>query len=142
MQPNHDFSNDSNAIISSQYHCTIHKNLNSSGLCNICEQSFCEKCLKNFENLNFCPSHSLLFVENNWLEITSVKTSPDQPEEGTYIYKLKSRLWEELKIPTYIITHYKINMDNDFIESFIKLYVIKKDVPIVESELKKHKENQ
>jgi hypothetical protein len=111
------------AIPSLASHCHQHQDKNAIGICSICEASCCDECLREIEHLHFCPEHIRLYVEHSWVPISNVKTTPESPEDGIYIYEFKGRLWDKERIPTFIVTHYKINIDNDFIESYVQLFV-------------------
>ncbi len=113
--------------------CINHHETQAAGLCNICEKAFCENCLHTHETLNFCSDHYPLFLNTQWQEIISVHTTPQMPEKGTFLYTFKKDIWEKENIPTYLLTHYKINPATDEIESIITLYGDKKII----SDLKK-----
>jgi hypothetical protein len=66
-------------------------------------------------------------------------TTPDTPELGLYIYNFKRELWLKKSIPSFVMTHYKINIDNDYIESFIQLNVREDDVEKLILELENYK---
>jgi hypothetical protein len=118
-----------------QYFCDHHPQEMSVGTCDICEKAFCSHCLKNHKNLHFCPEHLQLFLMSQWSQVVSVKTSADEPKSGVYLYNLKQELWKE-EIPTYMETQYKINIDNDHIESFVALFSRDKDLSFIKTKLK------
>lgn len=107
--------------------CHFHEKEPGKGSCCMCEKSCCESCLKEYDGLTFCPEHLRTFSENKWIDITNVKTTPNNPEAAIYIYEFKKELWKNRNIPTYIVTHYKINIDGDHIESYVMLYVRSQD---------------
>lgn len=104
------------------YKCEIHKDRDSDGSCAICEKTFCQDCLKKNENLSFCPEHFELFFKETWADVWTIKTTPDRPEKAKSMYDLKNQMWQEKGIPTYIVTHYKINFEQDHIESWVILF--------------------
>lgn len=106
-----------------KYYCDNHKDIPSVGACLICEDVFCEQCLIEHDGLYFCKEHFRVFANNKWKQITDVKTTPETPEDGLYIYNFKRHLWNDRQIPSFVLTHYKINIEEDFIESFIQLNV-------------------
>jgi hypothetical protein len=108
-------------------YCENHSNEPSKGSCAICEKGFCETCLRDWEGVNFCPVHLQLVSENKWIGITNIKTTPSDPEAAMYIYRFKKDQWNSNNIPTYIVTHYKINFEGDHIESYVMLYVRSQD---------------
>lgn len=110
--------------------CTLHPYEHSHGICSICSEHFCEKCLSNNEGLNFCKEHFSLLTENEWDEVITIKTSPNNPESGVAIYELHKDKWKKEQIPSYVVTHYKINFEDDSIESYVKLYCLEKDIDL------------
>ncbi len=110
--------------VAEKYYCENHPDIPSVGTCLICEDVFCEQCLIEHDGLYFCKEHFKIFANNKWKQITDVKTTPDTPEEGLYIYNFKRHLWNDRKVPSFVLTHYKINIEEDFIESFIQLNVV------------------
>jgi hypothetical protein len=120
-----------------KYFCQNHPEAQSIGSCLICEDVYCEKCLVEHEGLYFCKDHFKIFANNQWRQITDVKTTPDTPIDGLYVYHFKRKIWKEESIPAYILTHYKINVDNDFIESFIQLYVREQEADQLTNDISK-----
>lgn len=118
-----------------RYYCIHHKEAPSVGSCLICEEVFCEDCLVDHESMHFCKEHFRTFAGNKWKQITDVLTTPHTPEDGLYIYHFKRDIWLNRNIPSFVMTHYKINIENDYIESFIQLNVREDDVEKLSHEL-------
>lgn len=118
-----------------KHYCSHHPDQPSVASCLICEDVFCEECLVDHESMHFCKEHFRTFAGYKWKQITDERTTPDTPEDGLYIYKFKRDLWLNTNIPTFVMTHYKINIENDYIESFIQLNVREDDVEKLSKEL-------
>lgn len=114
-------------VVVEKYFCGNHPDSPSVGTCLICEDVFCEKCLVEHDGLYFCKEHFKIFANNKWKQITDVKTTPDTPDDGLFIYHFKRQLWREKETPSFVLTHYKINIEEDYIESYIQLNVIEND---------------
>ncbi len=114
-------------IVVEKFYCHNHPDKNSIGSCLICEEVFCENCLIEHDGMFFCKEHFKIFANNEWEQISDVKTTPDTPMDSMYIWDFKRQLWNDEKIPSFVLTHYKINVENDFIESYVQLNV-KKDL--------------
>ena len=69
--------------------CFFHENSFSQGLCAICEKSLCENCVKANDKLIFCPEHYITFLNNTWLKLETIKTTPETPLEGIVLYSFK-----------------------------------------------------
>jgi hypothetical protein len=116
--------------------CHNHADKSGVGSCGICEHVYCEGCLKEWEHLRFCPEHFQTYTNNKWTHITNVKTTPEETENAVPIYQFKKNIWESEDIPTFIETDYKINVEGDFVESYVKLYVREKDKQKLSDRLK------
>lgn len=122
-------------FIIEKYYCVHHKDAPSVGTCLICEDVFCDDCLIDHESMHFCKAHFQIYANYKWKQITDTRTAPDTPEDGLYIYNFKRDLWLNKNIPSFVMTHYKINIENDYIESFIQLNVREEDVDKLSREL-------
>jgi hypothetical protein len=125
--------------VEEKYFCENHPAVPSAGACLICEEVFCEKCLIEHDGLYFCKEHFKTFTSNKWKQITDTRTTPNTPEDGLYIYHFKRNLWKERSAPSFVLTHYKINIEEDFIESFIQLNVLEKDAEFLAKEIEEFK---
>jgi len=108
--------------------CLSHQNELAKGSCMICGEYWCADCIKTHKNLNFCTQHFLLFNSSTWDQALNIKTSENNSENGLILYKFKENIWNKQKFPTFIQTHYKINLEEDYIETYISLYCIKSDL--------------
>ena len=125
--------------VKESFFCIHHQDKQSVGSCLICEEVFCDRCLVEHESMHFCKEHFRVYANHKWNQITDVKTTPNNPEDGFFIYEFKRDIWINRNIPTFVMTHYKINTDNDYIESFIQLNVREEDVEKLKSEIQKYK---
>jgi hypothetical protein len=116
-----------NASIIEKYNCHKHKDQPTVGACLICEDVFCENCLIEHEGMFFCKDHFKTYANNKWKQITDLKTNANTPEDGLFIYDFKRKMWSKKSIPSFVLTHYKINVEDDLIESYIQLYVREED---------------
>jgi hypothetical protein len=105
--------------------CPNHNEVVGEASCAICDQLFCKSCIKPFKNLHFCKEHLPLIIKNDWEEVLKIKTSTQFPEEGVKLYDLKKKIFLERNIPSYIETHYKIDVEDDHIETYLVLFSIK-----------------
>lgn len=121
--------------------CKNHIQNNSIGICSICEEEFCAQCLKEIDKVYLCPEHLKLYVSHKWTPITNQKTTPDTPESGVYIYNYKKEMWDKSKTPSFILNEYKINMEEDFVETYVQLHVKEEDAPKIRPELSRLKDS-
>lgn len=129
----------SDEAVVEKFYCQNHSEIPSAGSCLICEDVFCEKCLIEHENMYFCKEHFKIFVNNKWKQITDVKTTPNTPDDGLFIYHFKRHIWKEKQVPSFVLTHYKINIEEDFIESFIQLNVVEEEADSLALDIERFK---
>lgn len=106
-------------------YCVNHREEPGEVSCSICDELFCKACAKPFKTMHFCKEHLPFIMKKDWEEILTIKTSTEEPELGVKLYEIKKKLFQEEGVMTYIETHYKINVDHDFIETYLVLFGIK-----------------
>lgn len=111
--------------------CPNHSEEPGETMCSICDKIYCKACIKPFKSLYFCKEHLPLIMRYDWDEVLTIKTSTADPEQGVRLYDVKKEIFEEEDIPTYVETHYKINVDQDYIETYLVLYAQKDSIPMV-----------
>lgn len=75
-------------------------------------------------------------MRHEWDEVLTLKTSTSDPERGVRLYDVKKDLFNHKNIPTYIETHYKINVDQDYIETYLVLFGIRENVEELKEKFK------
>lgn len=120
----------------SELFCPNHPDEPGEVTCAICDKLYCKACIKPFKTLHFCKEHLPLIMRHDWDEVLTLKTSTTDPEQGVRLYDIKKELLEKENLPTYIETHYKINVDQDYIETYLVLFAIKDDVTKLKDRLK------
>lgn len=115
--------------------CPNHPDEPGETTCAICDKLFCKACVKPFKTMHFCKEHLPLIMRNDWDEVLTLKTSTHDPEQGVRLYDIKKKLFEKEDIPTYIETHYKINVDQDYIETYLVLFGIREQVESLKTKL-------
>jgi len=105
-----------------KYVCAFHPDCDPVGVCAICEAACCESCLREWEHLNFCSDHIKLYAAHKWEPITNERTTANSPEASSYIYEFKKNIWSQ-GVPSFIVTHYRIEIESDIVESYVQLFV-------------------
>lgn len=116
--------------------CPNHSDEPGEVSCAICDKIFCKACIKPFKTLHFCKEHIPLIMRHDWEEVLTIKTSTTDPEQGVRLYDVKKDLFNKENVPTYVETHYKINVDQDYIETYLVLFAIKDNVEDLKDKFK------
>lgn len=111
-----------------ELYCPNHPDEPGEVMCAICDRLFCKGCIKPFKTLHFCKEHLPLVMRHDWEEVLTIKTSTIDPEHGVRLYDRKKEVFQQEDIPTYVETHYKINVDQDHIETYLVLFGIKEQI--------------
>jgi hypothetical protein len=104
--------------------CPNHPSEPGEVTCSICDDLFCHSCIRPYKSMHLCKEHFPLMMRHNWSEVFTLKTSGHEAEEGVKLYELKKKILENQKLPSYIETHYKINVDQDIIETYLVMFCI------------------
>jgi hypothetical protein len=108
--------------------CPNHPEEPGETLCAICDKLYCRQCIKPYKSMHLCKEHLPLVMTNDWHEVITIKTSTTDPEHGVRLFDEKKVLFERDHIPTYVETHYKINVDQDYIETYLVLYSLEENL--------------
>ena len=110
-------------------HCENHPNIRASSTCAICSKPLCTDCTKSSHKLTFCQEHLHMFHTHEWVEVHTISSNADEPESAIHLYQAKEYFWKNEKKPSFIKTRYKIDIDNDRIESHVSLHTIEELKP-------------
>lgn len=115
--------------------CPNHPEEPGEVMCAICDKLYCRQCIKSYKSMHLCKEHLPLVMGNEWHEVLTIKTSTTDPEHGVRLYDAKKELYEKEQIPTYVETHYKINVDHDFIETYLVMYSMPENLEMLKAKL-------
>lgn len=115
--------------------CPNHPDEPGEATCSVCDHLFCKACIRPFKSMHLCKEHLPLIMKNDWEEVLTLKTSTEDPEQGVKLYDVKKILFREQNIPMYIETHYKINVDQDYVETYLVLFAMKQEMSQVKEKL-------
>lgn len=109
----------------SELFCPNHPDEPGETHCAICDRLFCRSCISPFKTMHLCKEHLPLLMRHDWVEVLTLKTSTHDPEDGVKLYDQKKKIFETEDLPTYVETHYKINVAEDYVETFLVVFSIK-----------------
>lgn len=118
--------------------CKHHEDVQAQGVCAISGDAICETCIREDEGLIFSKEYFSLYLSNNWKEVCSVITTPDTPEKSMHLYQIKEEKWQSEQIPLIISIHYKIDVDQDIVESHVRLLATEDHFEIVKNNVENH----
>jgi hypothetical protein len=119
----------------SELFCPNHPDEPGEATCAVCDHLYCRSCIRPFKSMQLCKEHFPLLMQHEWVEVITLKTSTQEPAEGVRLYEIKKSLLADSQLPTFVETHYKINVDNDYIETYLVLFCIEEQRSQVEERL-------
>lgn len=120
--------------------CLYHPEERAHAACAISNEPICERCVREHEGVLVSAEYFKMLIENDWVAIETVMTTPDSPEASAHLYAFKKELWEKNQTPTFITTHYKIDVNEDLIESHISLNVRLLEQELLSEKLQKYQQ--
>lgn len=115
--------------------CFDHPDLLADGTCSIDGECYCEQCLTKVDDIKIARKNIDAYANYEWCELGMFKNSKSDHDFKERIYKIKYELWQNRKIPFIIRGHFKINVENDAIETFTTLMCRKQDEKLMKKEL-------
>jgi hypothetical protein len=115
--------------------CINHPESPAQALCAISAEPICESCVREDDGVIFSLDHFRTYLESSWVEMESVRATAAQTEASAHLFAFKQARWKKNQTPSYVTTHYRIDIDSDEIESLIRLYVREEDKDLLKSEL-------
>lgn len=112
--------------------CDNHPDRYAHHQCAISSSPLCQDCLVQHDGHWIGRSFFEFYLADNWLQIKLF--SENENDQIQYISQIKNQLWED-EIPLIIQGHYKINVENDNIESFTAIYCRESDENEIKSKL-------
>lgn len=120
--------------------CINHKETRSTSICHICSNPFCPDCIRNHSTLSFCTDHFKLLFKYQWIPILSFQITSDQNEDGVVLQSFKEMVWNKEKIPSYIVVEYRINFEQDLIESHVSYFTREQDQDLLKRKFRVFKD--
>lgn len=111
--------------------CTNHMQTRSTSFCHICSNPYCPDCLREYSTLSFCLDHFRLLEKYRWIPILSFEITSEQNENGLILQNFKEMIWKKENIPSYIVVEYRINFEQDLIESHMSYFTREQDQAIL-----------
>lgn len=119
--------------------CVNHPEVPAHALCAISQEPICEGCVREDDGIIFGLDHFRTYLESKWVELESVRATADQTEASAHLFAFKYSKWKIGQTPSFVTTHYRIDVESDEIESLIRLYVREEEKDQLRMELTQFK---
>ena len=115
--------------------CVDHEDEFAVGNCSIDGKAYCELCLTRIDDMKFARKNSDEYLNYKWTSLTMFKKQLGHTDFDDRIKKAKDELWLSSKKPLIVRGHFKINVEDDSIESFVTLMCREEDASFMRKEL-------
>jgi hypothetical protein len=115
--------------------CVDHPDEPAVKRCAISGDPFCEHCITRQNDTWVARKYLDLFLDSDWEELMMLPDHKTEHDVKTRLSKMKSDLWKKKGIPVIIQSNYKINVEEDEIESYTVVVVRQEDRNYVKKEL-------
>ena len=97
--------------------CIDHPELFAKGLCSISNLPYCELCLTKEEEVKVARKYLDMLLDSTWDTLYMLNTEAAGADKLNMLFGAKKKLWEE-EIPLLVHRQFKINIENDKIETY------------------------
>ena len=114
--------------------CVDHPQEISFNICAISNEPYCQECIIKHEEIWVAKKHLDILLQANWKEIYNFEVDESSDVVGR-VRSIKKSLWQDESIPFLIQGHFKIDVQDDKIHSFMMVRAREEDVDRVKKEL-------
>jgi uncharacterized protein YfeS len=115
--------------------CVDHPDVPALKKCAISDQSYCELCITRQLDVWVAKKYLDVLLDSEWEEIYMLPDTKGHHDVKSRLQKVKSELWQNNGIPVLIQGHYKINVEDDKIESYTVIKARVEDLRLLKREL-------
>ena len=114
--------------------CVDHPQELSFNICAISNEPYCQECIIKHEEIWVAKKHLDILLQANWKEIYNFEVD-ESSDVACRVRSIKKSLWQDESIPFLIQGHFKIDVQDDKIHSFMMIKAREEDVDRVKKEL-------
>lgn len=115
--------------------CSDHPDIPAYKQCALSGEYLCQNCITKQSDVWVGKKYMDLYLDTNWEELLMISNTEDNKDSIQKIMEKKRGLWEGESLPVIVQGHYKINVENDDIESYMVILVRPEDRERVQREL-------
>lgn len=98
--------------------CVDHPDLAAKGRCSISDDLYCELCLTKEKDVKIARKYLSLFLDHDWPTVYMLNNEKVGADKLNELMRVKKELWKEKEVPVITQRQFKINIENDEIETF------------------------
>ncbi len=122
-------------LIKNENYCIDHPDQMSEGVCAISGDYFCLHCLKNENGIKIGKRYLELYANAQWQQVVMLPADVGNNDLYERILKIKQEMWQKKQLPMIVQGHYKINIQDDSIESFTVIMGRVEDINTLQDQL-------
>lgn len=115
--------------------CIDHPDAPALKKCSLSDQSYCESCITRQLDVWVAKKYLDVLLDSEWEELFMLPDTKSHHDVKVRLKKVKAELWEKRGIPVLVQGHYKINVEEDEIESYTVIKARAQDLEFIKKEL-------
>lgn len=116
-------------------YCIDHPELLAKGICSLSDNPFCELCIAKENDIRIARKYLSILLDSDWDNIFFIPNEQVGADILNELYRIKHDIWSSLNIPIITQQQFKINIENDNIESFTLVMGRKIDNELITNKL-------
>lgn len=122
--------------------CVDHEDLEAKGRCSISDELYCELCITKENDVRIARKYLHLFLDSQWENTFILNNEDIGADKLNELMRVKREVWTGKSIPIITQKQFKINIENDQIETFTVVMSREQDSELVEKRLGFLKDNE
>lgn len=98
--------------------CVDHPHLYAKGICSITDEPYCELCITKENDIRFARKHISLVMDSEWETLYFLQNERVGADKLNELLTIKHEKWKHENLPLITQKQYKINIENDHIETY------------------------
>ena len=121
-------------ILVSQF-CVDHPELFAKGVCALSNKSYCELCLTKENDVKVARKYLDMLLDSKWENLHMLNSAKVSADNLNQLFKTKKELWDLEELPIIVHREFKINIENDQVETYVFVKVREQDIETVTPKL-------
>lgn len=115
--------------------CIDHPEMPAKGICSISGDQYCELCITKERDVRIARKYLHMFLDTDWKQSYFFNDAQMGEQKIEELMRVKSQLWRNKEVPVIAQKQFKINIENDDIETYTSVLTREEDKSLIESRL-------
>lgn len=115
--------------------CVDHPEMPAKGICSISGDHFCELCITKERDVRIARKYLHMFLDTDWQQSYFFNDFEMGETKIAELMRVKADLWRDKEIPVIAQKQFKINIENDDIETYTAVMTREEDKSVIDTRL-------